>query len=537
MNYIYYKFCLTNLLLSFCTFFIIACGSPRTNFQNKKIANFTKPNSAKPNIIYILADDLGYGELGAYGQQKIETPHLDRLARMGMTFTNHYSGAPVCAPARYMLMSGLHAGHAYIRGNDEWVDRGEVWNYKAVIQDSTLEGQRPIPTESKLIPYYLRQVGYTPAMIGKWGLGAPHTDAIPTKMGFDYFFGYNCQRQAHTYYPVHLYENEKRFSLANDTLAPSTKLDKDANINHPSSYAKYTSKVYAPTIMHKKMMDYLSLHKSEPFFLYWATPIPHNPIQAPQRWVDYYIKKFGAEEPYIGNKSYYPHQYPRAAYAAMISYLDEQVGDLIQFLKDNDLYDNTLIMFSSDNGVTYTGGTDGAYFNSSGVHGEEYGRAKGYLYEGGIHVPMIASWPGQIKAGSVTDHLSNQYDILATLADITEITLVDKTDGISFLPTLLGKPQRQTHNFLYWEYPEYGGQVAIRMGEWKVVRQNLNDKKKSPTTELYNVKSDPAELINVADQYPDILLRAAAIFKQEHTDAKVEQFRIPLIEGGLYRDN
>jgi arylsulfatase A-like enzyme len=421
--------------------------------------------SSRPNVVYILADDLGYGELGVYGQEKIETPNLDALARSGMRFTNHYSSAPVCAPARYMLMTGVHSGHAYIRGNDEWGDRGEVWNYKKVIEDFTLEGQRPLKEGTKLLPWYFQQKGYKTAIIGKWGLGAPHTHSIPTKMGFDYFFGYNCQRQAHTLYPVHLWENEKKYALANDTIPPSIRLEEGADPNLAESYSKFTLKEYAPEVMHQKMMTYLESMKSQPFFLYWASPIPHNPIQAPQRWVDYYIKKFGNEQPYLGDKGYYPHKNPRAGYAAMISYLDEQVGDLIKYLKQNKLYENTIILFSSDNGVTFTGGTDGAFFNSSGPFGESYGRGKGFVYEGGIRVPFIASWPGKIKANTESDIMTAQYDVKATLLDILGIKNDLPTDGISFLPTLMGKMQEEKHEFLFWEFPEYGGQVAIRIGK------------------------------------------------------------------------
>ncbi len=489
----------------------------------------------KPNIIYILADDLGYGELGAYGQEKIETPHLDALAKNGMLFTQHYSSAPVCAPARYMLLTGKHAGHAYIRGNDEWKDRGDVWNYSAMAHDSTLEGQRPIPSSTILFPKKLQEKGYRTGMIGKWGLGAPHTEAIPTKMGFDFFYGYNCQRQAHTYYPLHLYHNENRVHLQNDTIAPGTKLAEGADPNHPDSYANFTLKEYPPDLMFDQMLSFISEEKKNPFFFYWATPIPHNPIQAPQRWVDYYKEKFGPEAPYLGDKGYFPHQNPRAGYAAMISYLDENVGKLVAHLKKEGLYENTLILFSSDNGVTYSGGTDGQFFNSSGPFGEAYGKGKGFVYEGGIRVPMLASWPNHIAPGSQTNHISAQYDVFATLADLVGFQPDGPTDGISFLPTLLNQPNQKEHDFLYWEFPEYGGQVALRMGDWKVIRQHLKDDK-APTLELYNLKTDPVETQNMTSQHPEIIAQAAAIFKREHENATTERFRIPSIEQGLMRN-
>jgi arylsulfatase len=512
-----------NIILIAFSILLFSCNNSKKELKNN--------DKKKPNIIYILADDLGYGELGVYGQEKIETPNIDALAKNGMMFSQHYSGAPVCAPARYMLLTGKHAGHSYIRGNDEWNERGDVWNYREVIKDSTLEGQRPIPTSTILFPKLLQEKGYKTGMIGKWGLGAPHTDALPTKMGFDYFFGYNCQRQAHTYYPVHLYENEHKYHLKNDTIRPSKKLAKDADINDEESYKEYTLNEYVPDLLYDKMINFISDNKDEPFFFYWATPLPHNPIQAPKKWVDYYIKKFGDETPYLGKKGYYPHKNPRAGYAAMISYLDENVGKLIKELKEQGVYENTIIIFSSDNGVTYSGGTDGEFFNSSAQFDEKYGRAKGFVYEGGIRVPMIASWPGKIKPNSKSDLISSQYDVMATLSDITGFKQPEN-DGISFLPTLLGESTQKKHDFLYWEYPEYGGQVAIRMGDWKIVRQNLKNKKE-PTLELYNLAIDPTESNNVASQNPEILEKAAAIFKREHQDAVSERFRIPLIESGL----
>lgn len=488
--------------------------------------------NTQPNIIYILADDLGYGELGVYGQEKIETPNIDAFANSGMLFTQHYTSAPVCAPARYMLLTGKHSGHAYIRGNDEWKERGDVWDYRAMAQDSTLEGQRPIPSNTVLLPQKLKEKGYTTGMVGKWGLGAPHTDAIPTKMGFDFFYGYNCQRQAHTYYPLHLYHNENRVHLQNDTIAPSTKFPEGTDPNAPESYADYTLNDYAPDLMFDQMINFISDQQKDPFFFYWATPIPHNAIQAPQRWVDYYKEKLGPEEPYLGDKGYFPHQNPRAGYAAMISYLDENVGKLITHLKKEGLYENTLIIFSSDNGVTFTGGTDGEFFNSSGPFGEERGKGKGFVYEGGIRVPMIASWPGHIEPGTQTDHISIQYDVMATLSDLVGFEKPQDQDGISFLPALLQEEEQKQHDFLYWEFPEYGGQVAIRMGDWKVVRQHLKDNE-HPTLELYNLKTDPTESNNMANEHSAILDQAAAIFKAEHTNAETERFRIPMIEEGL----
>jgi arylsulfatase len=501
---------------------------------NERAAVPTEEQAARPNIIYILADDLGYADIGAYGQQKIETPNIDALTKAGMRFTQHYSSAPVCAPARHMLLTGRHAGHAFIRSNYEWGERGDVWNYRAMAKDSTLEGQGPMPDGTITLAHRLKTVGYATGMVGKWGLGAPHTASIPNEMGFDYFFGYNCQRQAHTYYPLHLYQNRNRVHLRNDTIAPNIAFPAGEDPKDPANYADFTLTDYAPDLMFKALTDFVDKHKKEPFFMYWASPIPHVALQAPKRWVDHYIAKFGEEEPYLaGNPGgYFPHKNPHAAYAAMISYLDENIGKLVQQLKDENIYENTLIVFTSDNGPSYAGGADPEWFDSAHPFDGRYGRAKGFLYEGGIRVPMIASWPGVIKPGSQTDLISAQYDILATLAELTGYSLPSDNDGISMLPTLLSDGGQKTHEFLYWEFPSYGGQVAMRMGDWKLIRRNLmNDE--DPTLELYNLKEDPTETRNIAAMHPEILKRAAEIFDRERDRPEMEDFQIPLIDDGL----
>lgn len=475
--------------------------------QNQKI------DTQKPNIIYILADDLGYGELGCFGQEKIETPHIDALADNGMIFTDHYSGAPVCAPSRCVLLTGKHMGHAQVRGNDEWKERGNVWNYRAMIADSTLEGQAPMNKGTITIAHKMKEAGYQTAMFGKWGLGAPHTHSIPTKMGFDFFVGYNCQRQAHTFYPVHLYKNEKRLHLGNDTVAPNTKLAKGADPHDMASYKDYTLKNYSSTVMFDEMTGFVSENKDNPFFIYWATPIPHAPLQAPQKWVDYYVEKFGDEEPYLGNKGYFPHRYPRAAYAAMVSYFDENVGKLVQQLKDLGLYENTLIVITSDNGATYNGGTESPWFNSGGPFKSEYGWGKGFTHEGGIRTPMVASWPNKIKAGGKSDHISAFWDVMPTLCEIAGVEVPEGSDGISYLPTLTGTEQ-EVHDHLYWEFPSYGGQQAVRMGKWKAIRKNIM--KDNMILELYNLEDDIQELNNIADQHPEVVKQMEAIMVKEH---------------------
>ena len=345
---------------------------------------------------------------------------------------------------------------------------------------------------------------------------APYQFHPPLKKGFDFFFGYNCQRQAHTYYPVHLYKNEKRVYLDNDTIAPNTKLSKGADPNNPASYVDYTLNDYAPKLMFDEMMGFVSRNKDRPFFFYWATPIPHNPIQAPQRWVDHYIKKFSEEKPYLGEKDYFPHKNPRAGYAAMISYLDENVGKLVKYLKDEGLYDNTLIIFTSDNGVTFTGGTDGTFFNSSGPFGEERGKGKGFVYEGGIRVPMIATWRGHIESRQQNRPHIGTVRRYGDLGVPDRIGKAQKYPRHQLFATLLGKGDQKEHDFLYWEFPEYGGQVALRMGDWKLVRQHLKDEQE-PTLELYNLNEDPTESNNVALKHPEIVQRAAAISLKKNT--------------------
>ncbi len=510
----------------FCALLFWSCKSNNNKKQNRE------SKTELPNIIYILADDLGYGEIGAYGQEKIETPNIDALAKAGMLFTQHYSGAPVCAPSRATLLTGKHLGHSYIRGNDEWAERGNTTDYKAVIKDSTLEGQRPFPKGTVTLANVLQQAGYKTGVIGKWGLGAPNTTSIPTKMGFDYFFGYNCQRQAHTYTPVHLYENDIRYYLPNDTIAPRTGLDKGADPYNIESYAKYTQPVYSSTIAFDKLMGFVEKNKNNPFFLYWASPIPHVPLQAPKNWVDYYVKKFGDEEPYYfyenKKKSYFPVRYPRATYAAMVSYLDENIGKLVKYLKKEGLYNNTLIVFTSDNGPTYTGGADSSWFKSGGPFSSKYGRGKGFLYEGGIRVPMIATWPNQIKAGTTTNHISAFYDIMPTFCDIANINTPKTSDGISFLNTLKGNTNQKEHEFLYWEFPEYGGQVAVRIGKWKLLWKDL--KKGNKQIELYNLETDKEEQHNVAAQHPELTNQLFDIIKKEHTIPELDKFKIEVLD-------
>ena len=480
----------------------------------------TNNNQTKPNIIYILADDLGYAELGCYKQQLIETPNIDKLAQDGIMFTNHYSGSPVSAPSRCVLFTGKHTGHAYIRGNDEAGERGDVWSHAAMLADSTLEGQRPVPAETVMIPKLLKQAGYKTACIGKWGLGYPGSVSTPNKMGFDFFYGYNCQRQAHTYFPPFLYRNESREYLNNELLPPNTKLDEGADSLDIKSYSKYTQNSYAPDLMFNEIMNFVDDTQDQPFLLFWTTPVPHMPLQAPEHWVDYYVKKFGDETPHLGG--YFPCRYPHATYAAMISHWDEQIGKLVAKLKEKGEYENTLIIFTSDNGPTFNGGTDSPFFDSAKPFKSEYGWGKTSLREGGIRVPMIACWTGKVKGGRTSNPVSAFWDVMPSLCEIAGVD-TPETDGISFLPELLGKEQT-THEFLYWEYPESGGSKAVRMGKWKGYIPNIF--RGNTEMQLYNLDLDPREQTNIAKYHPEIVGQLTEIIDREHTTPEIKRFDI-----------
>lgn len=482
----------------------------------------------KPNIIYILADDLGYGELGCYGQKLIETPNIDKLSANGIRFTQHYSGAPVSAPSRCVLMTGKHLGHAFIRDNDEWPERGNIWDWKAVEINPFLEGQRPLSENEVTVGQLLKEAGYQTGIVGKWSLGGPQTNSTPLLKGFDFFFGHIDQRQQWTNYPLHMYKNSSRVYLNNvynntDTIFPTTRLDKGADPYNLDSYRKYTLKEYAPDLMFRELTSFVNENKDRPFFMYWATTLPHAPLQAKQRWVDYYVKKFGDEEPYLGENGYFPQRYPHAAYAAMISDLDEQIGLLVKQLKDLGIYENTLIIFTSDNGPTYNGGTDSPWFNSGGPFKSEQGWGKGFTHEGGIRVPMIASWPKQIKKASVSKHISAFWDVMPTLCEIVDADVPANIDGISFLPTLKGKKQKK-HEYLYWEFPGYGGQQAVRMNQWKGIRKDIL--KGNMDIELFNLENDLQEQHDLSSKYPEIVKQIEKIMVKEHVSAVLDRYKM-----------
>jgi arylsulfatase A-like enzyme len=494
---------------------------------NSSICGFSQTTASnKPNIVYILADDLGYGDLGCYGQQKIETPNIDALAKEGKRFTQHYA-FPVCAPSRYSLLTGINSGKAYIRGNDEWDERGDVWNFKAMEANPFLEGQRPIPESTITIAKVLKIAGYTTGVIGKWGLGAPFTNGEPNKQGFDYFYGFICQRQDHTYYPGHLWENENRVPLNNKIVDPQIRFPKDKDSLDEKNYEVYQQQDYAPDFLIKATLNFIDKNADNPFFLFYTTPLPHASLQAPKKWIDYYHKKFSDEKPYLGG-SYFPCHYPNATYAAMISRLDEEVGEIVTELKAKGVYDNTIIIFCSDNGPSSEGGNNPLFFNSDGPFKSEHGWGKGSVHEGGIREPFIVEWKGKVKAGTTSDMISATTDIMPTLCDLLNIYSPKNIDGISMLPEILGNRQTQQHDYLYWEFPEYGGQVAVRMNNWKGVI--LNIKKGNMQWQLFDLSNDMQEQHDIAAQHPDIIEKMNAIVKKEHHTPEVKTFLMPALE-------
>ena len=441
--------------------FTLICSLGLTPGVNGEEANDA---AQPPNVIFILADDLGYGDLSCYGQKHFSTPHIDALAARGLKFTQGYSGSTVCAPSRCCLMTGLHGGHAVIRGN------GEV----------KPEGQTPMPADTKTVAHLLRSAGYRTGVFGKWGLGGPETVSEPLKMGFDRFYGYNCQRQAHNYYPGHLWDDNTKVML------PENDNDQRGQ--------------YAPKLIHAEALKFIRADRDQPFFCYYAAIQPHADMVAPEEYMKRHRGKYGKETPY--KAEYYRAQdHPRAAFAAMVNVLDDYVGEIMAELEAQGIADNTIVIFTSDNGPHKEGGHDYEYFEcTKGLKGE-----KRDLYEGGVRVPMIASWPRKIAAGTETDQITAFWDFLPTMAALTGQTLEQQTDGVSILPTMFGKAdQQQQHDYLYWEFPTKKGRMAIRKGDWKGVRYNVSVDPDSPL-ELYDLGSDVGETRNVASRNPEVV--------------------------------
>lgn len=422
----------------------------------------------KPNFIYILLDDAGYGDLSCYGQEKFSTPNIDRLASEGIKFTDHYSGSTVCAPTRCVLMTGKHTGHAFVRGNREVKP----------------EGQAPMPKDIVTIPRLLKEAGYTTGAFGKWGLGAPGSESDPAKH-FDHFYGYNCQREAHTYYPDHLWKNYERIELDGET---------------------YTH----PLIM-DAALDFVRENKGGPFFVYLPATIPHAAMQVTAEYAAPFEEQWPQFNDKVGRYAGTEVKNPIAAFAGMMTLLDDGVGELLALLEELGIDDNTLVMLSSDNGPHREGGHDPDFFDSNGP----FTGYKRDLTEGGIRAPMVARWPGYIPAGSTTDHISAHWDILPTLCELAGREVPADIDGISFVPSLSGEGNQTPHEYLYWEFYERGGKKAARWGSWKAVQTGINSDPNAPIA-IYDLSTDLAEGNDLSAEKPELVEKAKQIFAEAH---------------------
>ncbi len=442
-----------------------------------------------------MADDLGWGDLGSYGQEKIRTPFLDRMAAEGMRFTDHYSGSPVCAPSRCVLMTGRHAGHATIRGNFE----------------VSPEGQMALPDSDVTVAELLKDAGYTTGIVGKWGLGGPGSEGEPNAQGFDYWYGHLCQRRAHSFYPYYVWRNREKVILeGNDPIKQEGQ--------------------YVHDLFTQEALGFIRANQDNPFFLFLPYTIPHLEFIAPEDSMAEYRGKF-PETPFAGTGytedlppspdipfpgNYGPQDHPRAAYAAMVTRMDRDIGRIFDLLDELELDEDTLVIFTSDNGGAQGKGADSEFFKSNGP----FRGYKGLIYEGGIRVPLIARWPGKIEPGTTTRHPSALWDFLPTAADIAGVETPENIDGISYLPTLLGMEQPQ-HEYLYWEFKAHGAPMqAVRMGEWKAVK--LGEK----PIALFNLADDPGEQTDLAAANPELLQRAERILQTGRTPSE----HFPLFE-------
>jgi arylsulfatase A-like enzyme len=445
-------------------FFLLAIFCQRAEAQK----------SSRPNIIFILADDLGYGDIGCYGQQKITTPNIDRLAKMGVKFTQFYSGSTVCAPARSSFMTGLHTGHTAVRGNRTLQPEGQVPLHDSVITIAML----------------LNQAGYRTAAFGKWSLGFITTSGDPQKKGFDEFFGYNCQTLAHNYYPDHLWHNHNRIDLPGNL--------------------KFDS-VYSADLIHQQAMKFLNSKHDKPFFLYLPYTLPHADVIVPHDEVyEGYVKKFYEQAVSIkstDNEKHHFDSHPHAAFAAMVSRLDKFVGEIMQAVKTQDIEENTWIVFTSDNGPHKENGGDPVFFNSNGG----FRGIKRDLYEGGIRVPFIAYKKGMTKGRTVNEMPAALWDLFPTFLQLAGLPQTKTVDGISILPSLKGQKQKG-HTYFYWELQEAGGKQAVRFGDWKGVKLNVSTVN-NPPMELYDLKTDPQEKNNIASRHPDVVKKIKEFMK------------------------
>lgn len=450
------------------------------------LCNFSceSPKVEEPNVIFILADDLGYSDLSCYGQSKFSTPNIDRLASEGMLFTQHYAGSSICAPSRSTLLTGLHTGHTPIRGNKEVYPVGQY-----PLSDSVF-------TVSKLF----KQEGYKTGVFGKWGMGYLDTEGDPNAQGFDEFFGYYCQRVAHSYYPEYLWHNSDKVVL---------------NGNSKGQHG-----TYSPYLIQQKALEFVEENKDSPFFLYYASTLPHAEMLVPEDRLIQYRGRYDPEKKFVGADSkkgptkigaYSSQPEGHAAFAAMIEVLDTQVGEILNKLDELGISKNTIVIFTSDNGPHLEGGADPDYFDSNG-------HLKGYkrdMYEGGIRVPMLVRWPGIIEPNTKSDHVSAFWDFLPTVRELLDYKPSIESDGISYLPTLLGAKQEE-HDFLYWELNVRNNPVqAIRHKRWKGVKFH------ETPIELYDLETDIEEENNVANEYPEIARKLSEAMDSLRTENAV----------------
>lgn len=495
-------------LLLFTILFFLAEGSATTRSDEQR----------PPNIVFILADDLGYGELGCYGQDKILTPRLDQLAAEGMRLTQHYSGSPVCAPARCTLLTGQHSARGEIRGNR---DSGNGRKFP---------GQWPLTGNVTTVAKVLKDAGYATGGFGKWGLGPTDTSGSPLNHGFDRFYGYNCQRNAHSYYPPFL-DDDAGIDRINENPIPGHLRQPEGEVLAET----YRSAVYAPDRILEEAVKWLETNHNQPFFLYLPFVEPHVAMQPPQRWVDRYPIEWDEEfGPYRGENGYLPHPRPRAAYAAMISHLDEHVGTILDRLDALGVADNTIVVFTSDNGPTHggrnqnwhVGGAGCDFFDSTGgLKG-----FKGSCDEGGIRIPCIVRWPGRVPAASVSEIPSYFPDWFPTLVKFAGAELpegIQSLDGIDLTGELTGNGSPQRTEPLVWELAEYGGIVALRQGNWKAIRRGLKTQQPGDW-ELYDLEKDPTESNNLAENHPDVVKQLAQFHQRTRTVSVA--FPIPMLD-------
>lgn len=426
--------------------------------------------TARPNVIFILADDLGYGDLSCYGQTRFETPRIDRMAAEGLKFTQHYAGSTVCAPSRACLLAGQHTGHVYQRANGQ-------------------AGFRPDPFDPCIASQF-QQAGYATAMIGKSGLSCNASrPEFPNEKGFDHFFGYISHGAAHRYYPETLIRDGQK-------------------VRYPGNRGK-KGDTYSGDLFLADTLGWLDDHADRPFFLHLSLQQPHLDLNVPEQWKQPYLGKYD-EEPLPGGH-FRAESHPKATFAAMIAYLDDTVGQVLDKLETLGIAENTLVIFASDNGAVTTGGWSSENMNSSGpLRG-----CKRDLYEGGIRVPTIAWWPGHISAGRVTDHVSAFWDFALTVTELAGLEPLPATDGISYLPTLLGEGPQPKHDYLYWEFYEQGGKQAVRMGDWKAVRLDVLKDSTSPV-ELYDLATDLGEQHDVAADHPQVVAKMLEVMRTAH---------------------